>query len=402
SALILTEVLKERDAQLELKRLKELADKELDKDHTKTDRDAYEKSLQADLEKARLCHEAAKRTAEFQMAQIHEHLTSEEKEKLNDLKEGEELKKLAAQFHIEKERLDKMRKEERKMVMKENVQQIEDCKKIKQLREQEQEEEDEECRVFAAAKRKMMQLRAQKEIDIYKDKQARLERIKDKLITKLKQKINDEEDRMCSAVEEIEKKRLEEERAKEEKLLKDIREQAEHRMMQLKNKEEKARREKQEELELLQMRHAADELFRQNENEKCMQRRQNAEQIKNFLIDQYNDHVNKEEEVKKVQLALDRANLELLEKEEEQFQEYARKVIDHCKEKGRNVYPLERAAQKGVGGPPFAGKSVNRSDYLVSDKSGKQLPHYEGDSTSQTKLQINGKGASKNRLGFMW
>ncbi|BFY98023.1 hypothetical protein BsWGS_01063 [Bradybaena similaris] len=400
SALTLTEVLKERDAQIELKRLKELAMKDLNKDYLKTDRELYEKSIQADLEKARLRTEAAKRAAEFQLAQISDHLANEEKEKLDSLKEGEELKKLAAQFHIEKERLENMRKEERKTVMKENVQQIEDSKTIKLLRLQEEEEEDEECRVFATAKRKMMQLRAQKEIEIYNDKQARLERIKDRLITKMKQKINDEEDRLCNAVEEIEKKRLEAERAKEEKLLKDIREQAENRMQQLKEKEEKARRGKQEELELLQMRNAADELFKQNEAEKYIQRRQNAEKIKNYLIDQYNDRVNKEEEVKKVQLALDKANVELLELEEEQFQEYAKKVIEHCKEKGRNVYPLVRAAQAGVGG--FAGKSVNQSNYLVSDKSGKQLPNYQCDSTEQTKLQINGTSNSKNKLGFMW
>ena len=39
-----------------------------------------------------------------------------------------------------------------------------------------------------------------------------------------------------------------------------------------------------------------------------------------------NERVNKEEEGKKVQLALDKANVELIEKEEGQFQEYARKV----------------------------------------------------------------------------
>uniref|UniRef100_A0A0B6YQ31 Trichohyalin-plectin-homology domain-containing protein n=1 Tax=Arion vulgaris TaxID=1028688 RepID=A0A0B6YQ31_9EUPU len=385
SALTLTEVLKERDAQLELKRLKELAMKDLDKDYLKIDREFYEKTIEAEQEKAKYNIAAAQRAAEFQMAQIQEHMDNEEKLKLEDREEGEELKRLTAKFRLEKEKLENMRKEERKLVMQENLQQIEDMKKIKQLQEEQEEEDDDECRVFAVAKRKMMKLRVEKEIDLHNQKQARLDRIKEKLSAKMKQNIDDEENRLGNAVQEIEKKRIADERAKEEKLLKEIREQAEHRNKQLKEKDEKLRREKEEEMELLKMRHAADELFRQNENEKSIRRRQDAEQLQNFIVDQYNERVNKQEEIKKTQMALDKATGELFEKEEEQFQEYARKVIDHCREKGRNVYPLERAAQRGSG-----------------NCLGVQMPNDQHDCTNATKLHVNGRNASKNRLGFLF
>jgi len=39
-----------------------------------------------------------------------------------------------------------------------------------------------------------------------------------------------------------------------------------------------------------------------------------------------------------------RRNLELDEVEEAQFQAYARDVIQHCEQRGRNTYPLRRAA----------------------------------------------------------
>lgn len=109
--------------------------------------------------------------------------------------------------------------------------------------------------------------------------------------------------------------------------------------------------------------------------------------------------------MKKAQLALDKANVKLIEKEEEQFQEYARKVIDHCREGGRNVYPLEKAAKEGAGGglgPTFPGKGGVRPSYMVCDNSGVQMPHYQRDSTNDTKEQIYGKNPSKNRLGFVW
>lgn len=70
---------------------------------------------------------------------IQDHLSNKEKEKLDELKEGEELKKLAAQYRIERERLVNMRKEEGKTILKENLQQIEDVKNIKLLREKEEE-----------------------------------------------------------------------------------------------------------------------------------------------------------------------------------------------------------------------------------------------------------------------
>lgn len=124
-----------------------------------------------------------------------------------------------------------------------------------------------------------------------------------------------------------------------------------------------------------------------------------------FYIFLQNDRKGKEINKKQKELALDRANLELIAMEEEQFQEYATKVIDHCEKGGRNVYPLRKAAQTGAGGgvgPKFEGKGGIRPSYMVSDKTGRQMPHYQRDSTEETKDNIYGKAKSKKRLGFVW
>ena len=44
-------------------------------------------------------------------------------------------------------------------------------------------------------------------------------------------------------------------------------------------------------------------------------------------------------------LAQEAHNTKLISLEEQQFQEYAAKVIDHCEKGGRNVYPLKKAAR---------------------------------------------------------
>lgn len=65
-------------------------------------------------------------------------------------------------------------------------------------------------------------------------------------------------------------------------------------------------------------------------------------------------------------MAQDMKNVELLALEEQQFQEYAGRVIEHCEKGGRNTYPLRNAAQIGIGGgqgPVYNGKQ-KFSDYM--------------------------------------
>lgn len=59
----------------------------------------------------------------------------------NEQNEGDQLKKLAFQFNTEKERLENMRREERRRMMEDNRQQILDIKRMKEI-QREQEEVD--------------------------------------------------------------------------------------------------------------------------------------------------------------------------------------------------------------------------------------------------------------------
>ncbi len=91
--------------------------------------------------------------------------------------------------------------------------------------------------------------------------------------------------------------------------------------------------------------------------------------------------------------------------EEEQFQEYAGKVIDHCQKGGRNVYPLRKAALEGAGGglgPVFPGKGGVRPSYMTSDQTGVQMPNYKRGTTDDVKKGIYGDGGTDKRLGFVW
>ncbi|KAK3592985.1 hypothetical protein CHS0354_023210 [Potamilus streckersoni] len=403
-ALMLTEVLKEREAQLELKKLQARANEGKDKEYMALAQREYEEAIQQDQMRAMERLAAAKEAEDFQKAQIREHMKAQKQEQLEDIKEGEELKKLALQFQLEKERLEKIAHDEKKQLLDDNRKQIIERSTLKQMQNQQEEEEDEECRIFAAAKRKMMRLRAEKEKYIHEEKQKHLERIHGKLAAQMKQAVDDEDERIRAAVEEAEAKRAQEEAEKEAKMRKIIQDENEHRSKQIKESEKKKKEERRSELETIRIRQAADEIFRRNEEEKQVRRKDEAQSLAKFHLDQASLREQKEQEDRQRALALDAANTQLLEIEEEQFQEYAQKVIQHCEKGGRNVYPLKKAAQSGAGGgkgPQFHGKGGIRPSYMVTDQSGKQMPHYQKESTKAVKAN-NDDVPSKKRLGFVW
>ncbi|KAL8587022.1 hypothetical protein ACOMHN_023412 [Nucella lapillus] len=405
SALQLTEVMKERDAQIELNILKAKASEGLDKELLEKAKRDYEDSIRRDQEAAMKRMKATKDNANFIQTQVNEHLKEHEACKREDVHEGEELKKLSVAYQRETERLENIRREERLQMMRDNQQQIQDVQKMKQLKDVQEEEDNEECRIFAAAKRKMMRLRAEKEKEIYIQKQQQLERIREKLGAQMKHAIDNEDERIETALREKEEKHMKEEKEKEAKLKKLLHEQAEHRTHQMQEAEDRKKQLRRDDLEHIQLRKAADEVFRRNEMDKADQRFEDNQNRNAFLFSQMNEISLNEEMARKQQMALDKANEELVRKEEQQFQEYAKKVIDHCEQNGRNVIPLRKAATEGAGGglgPVFPGKGGVRPSYMALDKTGVQMPHYQRVTTENIKQQIYGKADSKARLGFVW
>ncbi|XP_013402738.1 coiled-coil domain-containing protein 173-like [Lingula anatina] len=405
SALMFTEVLKEREAQLELKRLKEKAYEGKDNDWLDKQRKDYEDGIRDDQRKALQRLQEREEVAEFQKAQIREHIKDRLIAMEDDKKEGEDLKKLAIQYHLEKKRLEDIRRDEQKQNMQQNVKRIEDVKKMREIQQEIEEEEDEECRIFAAAKRKMMKLRVEKEKLLHNEKQERLEKIRDRLAAQMKQKVDDEDQRIRKATEEREAKIAKEDAEKDAKNRRMLSEMAEHRYQQMREKEEKEAAERAREMEMLQIRKEADKLFQRNEEMKHSRKFDENKHLADFHLMQAGQRKLKEDEVKVEQLQQDAKNMELLKLEEDQFQEYAGKVIDHCLQGGRNVYPLRKAARPGAGGglgPIFEGKGGIRPSYMAMDHSGVQLPNYQRGTTEEVKKNIYGDGRTNKRLGFVW
>ncbi|XP_077978349.1 cilia- and flagella- associated protein 210-like [Glandiceps talaboti] len=403
-ALLLTEVLKEREAQIELKKAKERASAGKDKDLLARHQRELEMGILEDQAKALTAIEERRQTKEFQLAQIHGHLRQEELDKLSDVREGEEIKRNVERYEAEKRRIEDIKRRERESLMKAHLQTVKDRDLIRAVEQQKEEEEDDEIRIFAAAKKKMSKLRKERERELWQKKQDHTNTMIELLHQQLRQKVDNEDDRIARAVAQREAKEQYEDAEKEEKLKTDLLSIAEHRATQMKLAQEKEREIKRGERENLALRLEADNIFKKQQEEKQTGMRGDAKALQDFHETQITERRTKEGQAIQEQLDHDKRNVELLGLEEQQFQEYADKVITHCKRNGRNVYPLVKAAREGHGGglgPVFEGKGGIRPSYLVQDNSGVELPTYQKDSTEDVKSGQN-SGDSRKRLGFVW
>lgn len=405
-ALLLTEVLKEREAQIDLKMAREAANMGKDKDTLIRMQRELEEGILADQEKAINRVRERKKIAEFQKYQVQEHIQQSEIDQIQDVREGKELKEQVDYYNAERAKIERIRLGEKQALMQSHLKTVSDRDLIRAVEEQKEEEEEEEIRIFAAAKKKMTKLRRKREKELWQQKQDNVNRMVNDLDGQLKAKADDEDDRIAKATADREAAREKEMQEKQARLEEDLRAMALHRNQQMKQKEQEERQERRRELEALHLKMEADRLFATKQEEKMRQIRSGNETLKDFHGQQIQERHQKQLVDRAEQLEMDKRNIDLLALEEEQFQEYAGKVIDHCEEGGRNVYPLKKAAREGHGGghgPVFDGKGGIRPSYLANDKSGVELPYYQKGSTDSVKYAHVGKSSNtRKRLGFVW
>ncbi|XP_071960010.1 cilia- and flagella- associated protein 210-like [Antedon mediterranea] len=405
-ALLLTEVLKEREAQIELKKRRDEQFKGKDKNLLQKYQKDLESGILEDHKKAMKALKERKDISDFQKRQIQEHLKALQIAKNQDMHEGMQLKHQLEVYNAEKARIEDIQRAEKLDLMRSHMQTVSDRDLIRAAEKQKEEEEEEEIRIFAKAKKKMTSLRKEREQELWQKKQDHLSSMVTKLDTQLKQAKDDEDDRIARAVSEREDKIKNETQEKEKAFTEMLAETSKHRTEHMKRRQDEQRAERKKELEALRLKEEADALFFAKQVEKEEKRKEGMTELQKAHVQQVEERQTKEKDIKMEQLAMDQKNIELLGVEEEQFQEYATKVIDHCKNGGRNVYPLVKAAREGHGGglgPVFEGKGGIRPSYLVQDKSAVELPHYQRGSTEEMKsLHVGNPSNTRKRLGFVW
>ncbi|KAM4609460.1 cilia- and flagella- associated protein 210 [Polymixia lowei] len=404
SALLLSEVLKEREAQLELKQRMQSASKGMNKEFmnilkSREDealREEHQKVLQKKLDRQAVAEDLKKQMKENELAR--------ERDKLEDKKEGEEAQRLR-ELYIWEQSMEKHKEvEQKRNIMQAHLEHLSNRDIIRAIDAQREQVEEEQRKRFLSTKQKIMTLRKDKEAEMFREAQILRDRITDKLITIQQEQTFNEEELIAKAVAEREAKQAQHQMEEDEKKAATLKSIAAHRESMRQEQVQRDMREHQKSLEMLQAKKEGDKIFFEKQHLKTQKMKEDRIILQDLYVNQMAEKRARDQQLRKDQQYIEAKNVELIAEEEKQFQQYAKRVINTAAEAKRNVLPLYKAAREGIGGglgPTFGGV---RPSYLVQDNTGAQMPKYVCDTTQNIK-ELNETVAieeSKKKLGLTW
>ncbi|XP_053900240.1 cilia- and flagella- associated protein 210 isoform X3 [Malaclemys terrapin pileata] len=402
-ALLLTEVLKERDAQIEFKKTKpdiyKKKEEEMEREREKAILKEQEKAYERYMNRQALCRD--------HLEQIKEHKHQAELDKLEAKKEGEEIQRLTKLYELEVQRENEKKLEEKLEHRRMHCAHVADQDILKAVQEQKQEEENDKIRAHFKAKQNMAKLRREKEAEMNRLMQERRDIITNHLAAQMKQTFERIDERVARDVAEREAEWEKELKEREEKNKAELKSIAEHRATVIKMKGEREKEAILEGKEKLRELMEADRIYLEMEKDKKRRNRNENIKMQKTQIQQMAEKRAKEQHEKQAELDYEAQKEVITICKEQEFQEYANQVIDSESKTTRNIYPLLKAAKEGHGGghgPVYRERGGIRPSYQARDINGTQLPSYNCNTTEEIKeLNTNGNiQQAKGRLGFTW
>ncbi|XP_053343353.1 cilia- and flagella- associated protein 210-like [Clarias gariepinus] len=403
SALLKTEVLKEREAQIKLMKKKQNDCKETDKEYmslmARNEMMALEQERQKTLEKEQKLMELAESWSQ----QVKEHEQAREDECMRKKEQEEECHRRQERY-IQEHLTRKQKKQVDKTNLLRSYQEQFALKKTIQAAEDEiQDVEKEKRKQFIETKGKMEELWKEKEIAKFKESEKQRELVAEILAAQEKKKISREEALISKATAEAEAKHEKEQREKAEKRATMMKGIADHREVVKKELKLKKQEEKRKVVETLNAKKAADLDFLKKQQIKAQKKKEAAKMLQDTHVKQMAEKNAQEQCLKTQEQDFHMKYADLITEEERQFQDYAKLMIQRARETQRDTMLLHKAAKEGFGGghgPVFDGV---RPSYMVQDPTGAELPSYWCNST-QTIKELNESTNiqdAKEQLGFV-
>ncbi|XP_021094277.1 coiled-coil domain-containing protein 173 isoform X3 [Heterocephalus glaber] len=331
---------------------------------------------------------------------IKEHEEEKERRKKHEEKDAEEIKRQNLLYEIEMRKKLKKKKEKIDESRKLFFEYMSDKNIIKAVKQQQQEEEDEKIQIFIKAKKHLAQIRREKEAETHRLMEERREKINNFLSELIKEKLDNEDLIIAKDIAEAEAEWEKKEKEKCEKNKADLKAIAEHRAIMMKNKEEEERQRKIESKQQLLAIMKADQIFREQEKEKKHKADIERREVQDAHIQQMAKNKFNAQQAKEAELEYCRRTETLAAEKEKEFQDYAREVIElESESTSKYIYPLVKAVQEGPGG--------GRGPAFV-DRGGLRPSYQANDftgvqlpfySSQESKYNLQ---KSKGRLGFTW
>ncbi|XP_061649607.1 cilia- and flagella- associated protein 210 isoform X2 [Phyllopteryx taeniolatus] len=398
-ALLLTEVLKEREAQIELKQRKKSASKDLDKEFMQKVKAREDEALKKEQERAQQKRQESKAFAQELQKQIKENQLERERRKNETKKDGEEIQWLQELHQWEQKMEEEAQAKQKSDFMQAQLEHLTQRDISRVLDAEKQEAEEAQRKLFLSAKEKMVKLRRAKETELFREIQNRRERLMDKLTLAQKEQ---KQQSVAKAVAEQDAQRMQQQREEEKKRVEMMRSITAHREHVVKEKERNKLIRKEKERAALLAKKEGDRIFCEEHQKKAQSIRQELQKLQDFNASQMLEKQARQDQVWRAEHEFDAKNMERLAEEEFGFEQYSSAVVQAAATAQRNVLPLYKVVREGAGGGPMY--TGARPRYLVQDTSGAEMPKYVSDSTRDIKKihEVDDIEEGKKRLGFKW
>ncbi|KFO72225.1 Coiled-coil domain-containing protein 173, partial [Cuculus canorus] len=339
SALLLAEVLKERDAQIEFKKLKSDVNK---KEAEEKERD-YKEAVLREQEKVHQRYMNEQALRRDQMEQIKEHKRQADLVKLEDKREGEELQRLNQLYQLEIQR--RMEKEQEEKVERRRLyhEHVADQKIMKAIEEQKQMEEDDRIKAHFKGKEAIAKLVKEKEAEMRRLTQEYQDKIVSQLAAQMSEALMNEDDRLAR---DIAKKEAEQEKTRKENEAKRkaaVESVTEHRVIMVKMKEEKEKERKAQAKKEIQALMEDDRIYLETEKAKKQRQRDASMEVQKIQIQQMAEKQAKKQREKQADLDYNAQKEATALCNEREFQSYAKQIIESESKTTHHLYPLLKA-----------------------------------------------------------
>ena len=419
-SLVLSEVLREREAQVEFKHKKEAMRQGMDNQYVQRMREDHRQALIDDREKARVRIIAAEHSKELQRQQMKEKREMEMEERRQALKEQLECDRIAERYHAEERAFeDKVALEKVKM-RKALDRTLEDKKAAVEQKKAEDNAETAEIGIYAKKKQQMAVKRKQKEHGLQKQFRDKQDAICAKLHAASVKARDNEEQEIAEAQAEAFAKRDREVKAKQDRFIERQRDINQHRDKVMEAHEEQRKLEAARQADIGRQRKELDKQHFAEQQKEMARKHRIRLNVQDEVIQQVHDRLDKEEAELKEQLEHDRQCLERQQEEEKEFRRYTSQVISEVKKRSAPAFVVERAANViacGGHGPELLERGGVKPSYMAMDTFGTELksfgesrllPPVQGSSTtakgrpSRNRRIAQLEADTKKRSGFVW
>ncbi|XP_018862871.1 coiled-coil domain-containing protein 173, partial [Parus major] len=344
SALLLTKVLKERDAQIEFLKSRLVDNRKRDYEEEQRQFKEYILSKQ---EKAREQYMKQQALCKDRLEQIKEREQQADLAKQEKKREEEEIQRSIQLHQLEIQR--KKEKEHKEKIERRKLyhEYINDQKIIKAIEKQNQMEEDDRIKAHFKAKEIIAQMRKKKEAEMRREAQEKQDKIVSQLAEQMTEALKKDDGRLARDVARIEaeeEKKRKEKEAKQKAAIESI---AEHRATVMKLKEEKERQEKEEaEKERDKLMEKA-RIHLEMENNKKHGRHEANREVQKIQLQQIAEKQARKEQEKQAELDYYAQTEAIALSKEHEFQKYAKELIETESKTTHHLYPLLKACKYG-------------------------------------------------------